>query len=88
MDIRHALAAMDLFHRLARQGRTIIAVLHDLNLAARCDTLTALKDGTAHSHGPARETLTSNLIEKVFGVSTTVTEHPQSRYPLLIFNQN
>ena len=60
MDIRHALSTMTELKRLAgKKGRTVIAVLHDLNLAARfCDRVTMLSRGTVHASGTVEETLT------------------------------
>ncbi|MEZ7195801.1 ABC transporter ATP-binding protein [Pseudodesulfovibrio karagichevae] len=84
MDIRHAMAAMDELTRLARAGRTVVAVLHDLNLAARyCDNLVMLDKGAVHAYGNVSRTLTPDNIHAVFGVRAAVlkTEYgPQIAY--------
>ncbi|QJB58214.1 ABC transporter ATP-binding protein [Pseudodesulfovibrio sp. zrk46] len=74
MDIRHALAAMTELRRLARKdNRTIIAVLHDLNLAASyCDRVLIFKDGRIHAHGTPGNALTPETIRDVFGVTAQV----------------
>lgn len=74
MDIRHALAAMTELKRLAREkNRTVITVLHDLNLAANfCDRIIMLNQGRIHSHGAVNETLTADTIHDVFGVHANV----------------
>lgn len=74
MDIRHALATMAELKRLAREnGRTVITVLHDLNLAIRfCDQVVMLANGRAHAAGPVRETLTTANIETVFRVRASI----------------
>ncbi|MGE4423371.1 MAG: ABC transporter ATP-binding protein [Pseudodesulfovibrio sp.] len=75
MDIRHAMAAMDELARLARAGRTVVAVLHDLNLAARyCDNLVMLDKGAVHAYGNVSRTLTPDNIHAVFGVRAAVLE--------------
>lgn len=76
MDIRHALATMAELRRLARdENRTVIAVLHDLNLATRyCDNVTMLAAGQAYASGPCSQVLTPNNIETVFQVRAKVLE--------------
>lgn len=75
MDIRHAMAAMDKLARLARAGHTVVAVLHDLNLAARyCDNLVMLDKGAVHAYGNVSRTLTPGNIHAVFGVRAAVLE--------------
>jgi len=74
MDIRHALTAMTELKRLARkEKRTIITVLHDLNLAAGfCDRVVMLKQGRMHAWGDVAETLTAETISDVFEVHADV----------------
>ncbi len=80
MDIRHALSAMFELKRLAHEnGRTVIAVLHDLNLAAAySDRIVILKNGQAHAAGNPADVLTPEMIQDVFGVAVTITRHPKS----------
>ncbi|MFH1913406.1 MAG: ABC transporter ATP-binding protein [Pseudomonadota bacterium] len=74
MDIRHTLATMAELGRLARdEGRSVVAVLHDLNLAATCcDRIVMLKGGTVHTQGDPATALTPETIRAVFGVRATV----------------
>ena len=75
MDIRHAMATMKELTRLAEAGRTVVAVLHDLNLAARyCDNLVILDKGSVHAYGNVSRTLTPDNIHAVFGVRAAVLE--------------
>jgi len=76
MDIRHALTTMAELKRLAHEERrTIIAVLHDLNLATRfCDRIVMLNAGTVHDEGMVTETLTPNAIKTVFNVDADVLD--------------
>ncbi|WP_147822103.1 ABC transporter ATP-binding protein [Salidesulfovibrio onnuriiensis] len=74
MDIRHALATMRELKRLAgEEGRTVITVLHDLNLAASfADHVVLLRGGAVLAQGPMRETLTPENVRAVFGVDCAV----------------
>lgn len=78
MDIRHALAAMTELKRLAhKKNRTVVTVLHDLNLAAEfCDRIIMLNKGRIHAQGTAAETLTTDTILDVFGVHADFIDTP------------
>jgi len=74
LDVRHALAALAELERLVRaEGRTVVAVLHDLNLAAAfCDHLVLMKDGAVHAQGPIAEAMSAENLAAVFGVAARV----------------
>ena len=74
LDIRHALAFLDLVRSLVRrEGRTAVAVMHDLNLASQfCDRAAILEGGRLHVSGPVGQTLTEATIRSVFGVEARV----------------
>ena len=83
LDIRHQLELMSTVRGL---GRTVIAALHDLNLAARyCDRVVVLDAGTVVADGPPAATLTPELVRAVFGVEARVLEDGQDR--VLAFRQ-
>jgi iron complex transport system ATP-binding protein len=86
LDIAHQIDAMELFRRINReQGRTIIAVLHDLNQAARyADRLVALRDGRVVIDGPPAEVLTPDAVERVFDLPCRVIDDPETHTPLVI----
>lgn len=86
LDIAHQMDAMELFRRVNReQGRTIIAVLHDLNHAARyADRLVALRDGRVVIDGPPSTVLTADSVERVFDLPCRVIEDPETHTPLVI----
>ncbi|GAB3630824.1 ABC transporter ATP-binding protein [Microbacterium shaanxiense] len=66
LDIRHQLELMSIVRGL---GRTVIAALHDLNLALQyCDRVVVLADGGVVAQGPPSEILTPDLIRATFGV--------------------
>lgn len=69
LDPRHAFCVMELLSRLAKEDKTVLAVLHDLSLAARyTDHILVIKDGVAVAQGPTVEVLVPELIREVFGV--------------------
>jgi len=74
LDINHALAVLRVAEALVReQGRTVVAVMHDLNLAAAfCDHLVFIKDGRLHAAGPTEQVLGSESLQEVFGVRARV----------------
>ena len=75
LDIAHQFEILDLLRRINReQHKTILLVIHDLNMAWQyCDRLLLLHQGGIQYQGPTREGLTPNNIATVFGVSATLT---------------
>lgn len=85
LDIAHQIELLDLFARLHSEGRTLIAVLHDLNQAARYAThLIVMKDGAVVASGAPRDIVNANLIEHVFGLPCIVIDDPLTGTPLVI----
>ncbi|MFJ8431252.1 ABC transporter ATP-binding protein [Kitasatospora sp. NPDC094019] len=86
LDIAHQMEVLDLCARLhEEQGRTLVAVLHDLNQAARyASHLIAMRDGAVMAEGPPSEIVTADLVEKVFDLPCQVIEDPQSGTPLVV----
>jgi len=74
LDIHHTIEIMHVIRKLVRdEGRTVIAAIHDLNLAAAfCDQVIVLKEGRIFSAGTVGKTLTSRLIAEVFQVEAEV----------------
>lgn len=72
LDIKYQLQLMDLVHGL---NRTIIAAIHDLNIAAMyCDRLYAVKDGLIVGEGTPKELLTPEFIKEIYEVEADVFE--------------
>jgi iron complex transport system ATP-binding protein len=86
LDIAHQIEVLDLCARLhEEQGRTLVAVLHDLNHAARYAThLIAMRDGTVVAEGAPGEIVTAELVEEVFRLPCRVIEDPESGTPLVV----
>lgn len=84
LDIAHQIELMELFTDLHEQGTTLVAVLHDLNQAARYGThLIAMKDGAVAAQGDPREIVTAELVEHVFGLRCVVVPDPVTGAPLV-----
>ncbi|WP_100445510.1 ABC transporter ATP-binding protein [Glycomyces xiaoerkulensis] len=85
LDITHQLEVMDLCGRLHREGRTLVAVLHDLNQAARYAThLIAMREGAIVAEGPPDEIVTADVVEKVFDLPCRIIDDPETATPLVI----
>lgn len=76
LDIKHAVAMMKLFRRIADSfGKTIVVVLHDINFASvYSDHILAMRDGRVIHAGPPEKVITSAVIRDVYGLDTTVHE--------------
>lgn len=86
LDIAHQVEVLDLVRRLNRdRGRTVVAVLHDLNQAARyADHLVAMKAGRVVAEGPPSEVVTAELVREVFGLDSIVIPDPVTGSPLVV----
>lgn len=86
LDLAHQLECLELVHRLKEQfGRTVVLVLHDLNLAARYgDTLVFLRGGKIVATGAPADLVTEELVADVFGVQARIITDPVHGRPLCI----
>ncbi|WND38362.1 ABC transporter ATP-binding protein [Streptomyces sp. BB1-1-1] len=86
LDIQHQIDVLDLCAELhEEQGRTLVAVLHDLNHAARYAThLIALRDGEIIAEGAPKDIVTAELVERVFGLRCQVIDDPETGTPLVV----
>ncbi|MCW2287105.1 iron complex transport system ATP-binding protein [Leucobacter luti] len=85
LDIAHQIDLLELFADLHRDGTTLVAVLHDLNHAARYAThLVAMRDGEIVAQGDPREIITAELVEHVYDLPCTVITDPVTGTPLVL----
>ncbi|MER6300937.1 ABC transporter ATP-binding protein [Kitasatospora sp. NPDC001539] len=86
LDIAHQVEVLDLVRRLnVERGRTVVAVLHDLNQAARyADHLVAMRDGRVVAQGAPGEVVTAGLVREVFGLDSVVVPDPVTGTPLVV----
>ncbi|MFF3494359.1 ABC transporter ATP-binding protein [Streptomyces sp. NPDC002795] len=86
LDIQHQIDVLDLCAELhEEQGRTLVAVLHDLNHAARYAThLIALREGEVIAEGAPKDIVTAELVERLFGMKCQVIDDPETGTPLVV----
>lgn len=86
LDVAHQVDVLDLLADLNRDlGRTVVMVLHDLNLAARyAHHLVAMKDGRIVAEGAPADVVTETIVEEVFGLRSRVVPDPVTGTPLVV----
>lgn len=86
LDLSHQIEVLDLLRELNRSdGTTIVAVLHELNLAARyADDLIVMCDGRVVAHGAPSEVLTAEVVAAAFDLEALVIPDPLTHTPLVI----
>nr|WP_230458883.1 ATP-binding cassette domain-containing protein [Haloarcula sp. K1] len=84
LDINHAVRTLELVRALVDDGKTAVAAIHDLNLAARyCDELVLLAGGGVRAAGRPADVLTSDTLRDAFDAETLVTTQPGTDAPLV-----
>jgi iron complex transport system ATP-binding protein len=85
LDLRHQIAVIETLGRSAARGVTIIAVLHDLNLATLfAERIVVLDRGRIAADGPPRDTVTDAILERVFGIAASIGRHPPPGVPFIL----
>ena len=80
LDIHHQIEIMNQIRELnENKNITIVAVLHDLNLAAAySDFMILMNNGSVHSHGVPQEILNEKAIKEVYGLDVYITKNPKT----------
>jgi iron complex transport system ATP-binding protein len=77
LDINHQVRTLELVRELVATDRTVLAAIHDLNLAAHyCDELLLLSDGQVLAAGSPDAVLTEENLRAAFDVNAVVSQHP------------
>jgi iron complex transport system ATP-binding protein len=86
LDLAHQIEVLDLLAALNEdEGRTVVLVLHDLNLACRyADHLVAMVDGRIAAEGPPGEVIDAALVAAVFGLEAHVVDDPLTGTPMVV----
>lgn len=86
LDLAHQIEILDLLATLnAREGRTIVMVLHDLNLACRyAHHLVVIHGGAVHAQGAPGDVISEELLRDVFGIECRVIPDPVYGTPLCV----
>jgi ABC-type cobalamin/Fe3+-siderophores transport system ATPase subunit len=86
LDIAYQLEVLELLKHLnVEEGKTIVMVLHDINMACEySQRLFALREGVLIAQGDPREVLKAELIRDVFGIDAHIVENPSSGAPMCV----
>jgi len=85
LDLAHQVDILQLCRSLNADGRTVVAVLHDLNQAARCaEHMIVMHAGRVRVTGSPRQILTADLIEEVFGLAAVIAPDPVAGTPMVV----
>ncbi|TNM61706.1 ABC transporter ATP-binding protein [Aliirhizobium smilacinae] len=84
LDIAHQIEVLSLVRRLAHEGgRSVIIVLHDINMAARfCDRIHALKGGRVVASGTPADILVPDTLRAIYGIDMDVIATSSLSHPL------
>lgn len=86
LDLRYQVEVLDLLARLAHaHGRTVVVVLHDLNMAvAYADTVLCLKDGRIRAVAGEGRSLSAADVADIFGLEVEAVPHPRTGKPVFV----
>jgi len=85
LDVAHEMAVFELLGALAREGRAVLLVSHQLNLVARfADRLILLHDGRVAAAGGVNDVMQAPILENVYGWPLVVTRDPAVGAPALV----
>lgn len=86
LDLTYQIEILSLLKSLNQQsGKTILMVLHDINLAARfADHIIAIKEGKIWTAGAPNQIITESMIYDVFGLKSQIIQDPFHQTPLCI----
>ncbi|MER8059713.1 MULTISPECIES: ABC transporter ATP-binding protein [unclassified Streptomyces] len=85
LDITHQYQLLRLLAQLRDQGRTVIAVLHDINQACRfADHLVAVRDGRVVAEGRPADIVDAALIKDVFDLPSVIVPDPVAATPMVV----
>lgn len=85
LDLRHQEVVLRSARELAREGKCVIVVVHDLNLAAAyADRILVLADQGVVADGPVGEVFDAERISAVYGQRVMVIEHPTRGCPVVL----
>lgn len=86
LDMTHQVEILNLLFELnQRERRSIVMVLHDLNLACRyAHNLIAIKDGQIYLHGKPKDVIKSDTVRHVFNMERQILRDPLFGTPLCL----
>ena len=85
LDLAYQPAIMELMRGLVASGKTILAAVHDLTLAAQfCDKVALMHKGISLTSGPPEVALTEENIREAYGAEVRIIEHPETGKPVIV----
>lgn len=85
LDLGHQIEVLDLVRKLAREGKTVVMVIHDLVSACRyADHLIAMHNGRIVAQGAPLDVVSERLVEQLYGVRCTLMREPGTGAPLIV----
>ncbi|AAU37808.1 ABC transporter ATP-binding protein [Basfia succiniciproducens] len=87
LDIAHQVEVMKLIKKLSRElNLGVVIVIHDVNLAAAfCDELVALHSGKLLVKGTPGQIMTTETLQRIYGLELNVIPHPQTQVPVVFY---
>lgn len=83
LDISHCLS---IFNWLKSKNKTVIASIHDINLALMyCDKIVLMKQGKVYQQGTIEEVITKDNIKDVYDVDVDIIKHPQTNQLMVVY---
>lgn len=87
LDVKHQHTLLAHARNLAEQGHCVLAVLHDVNMAARyAHRVLLMAGGRMLAHGRPSDVFTHDRLEAAYGIRTAVLEHPLTGDPWVHFD--
>ena len=86
LDLNHQLEVLELLRDLNQtRQKTIVMVLHDVNLSARfSDYMIAMKEGEIRHRGPVSDIMTADILRDIFQIEAQLLQVPGQDYPTLL----
>ncbi len=85
LDLGHQISVLETAREFASAGGMVLAILHDLNLAAEfADHLVVLDQGRVVAEGACRDTVRDEVISRVYGISGAVGRLPAAHIPYVL----
>ncbi|GMM83362.1 heme ABC transporter ATP-binding protein [Pseudoalteromonas sp. MTN2-4] len=84
LDLHHQHCTLGKAKAFAKQGNTVIAVLHDLNLASLyADRVLLLHDGYIHQDGSPQHVLKTDILQPIYRAGMQINQHPSFSIPMI-----
>lgn len=86
LDITYQIEILDILYNLnKKEGKTVIMVLHDINLASRyADYLYVMKNGEIYKEGTPKDIITQSIVKGAFNLECVIIQDPQSKTPMIV----